>query len=96
MILLWRAAFANQARLWGFSPVPLGPAGASEKARTQNRAQGGGACAAGRLKDLEFAAAVLKLGLARAPVLRARIAKLMTASASERALSSLTIVLRAV
>jgi hypothetical protein len=52
--------------------------------------------AAGRLKDLEMVGAVLKLRLARVRTLRARLAKLLPISASERAVSSLTIVLREV
>lgn len=52
--------------------------------------------AAGRLKDLELAGAVLKLRLAKVPTLRERLAKLTPVSASEQALSSLTIVLREV
>ncbi|MCX6922935.1 MAG: hypothetical protein NT154_06960 [Verrucomicrobia bacterium] len=52
--------------------------------------------AAGRLKDLELAGAVLKLRLARVASLRARLAKLLPASAREQALSSLTIVLKEV
>ncbi len=50
--------------------------------------------AAGRLKDLELAGAMLKLRLARVRTLRARIARLNPASASEQALSCLTTVLR--
>lgn len=50
--------------------------------------------AAGRLKDLELAGAVLKLRLARVSTLRTRIAKLVPVSASELALSSLSVVLR--
>lgn len=50
--------------------------------------------AAGRLKDLELAGAVLKLRLARVPTLRARLAKLMPYSAREQAISSLMAVLR--
>jgi len=52
--------------------------------------------AAGRLKDLELAGAVLKLRLARVRTLRARVAKLNPASASEQALSCLATVLREV
>jgi hypothetical protein len=52
--------------------------------------------AAGRLKDLELAGAILKLHLAKAPTLRARLTKLMPISAREQALSYLTIVLREV
>jgi hypothetical protein len=52
--------------------------------------------AAGRLKDLELAGAVLKLRLARVATLRRRLAKLLPISASEQALSSLTTVLREV
>ena len=52
--------------------------------------------AASRLKDLELAGALLKLRLARVPTLRARLAKLVPVSASDQALSSLTIVLREV
>ncbi len=50
--------------------------------------------AAGRLKDLEFVGAMLKLHLARVSTLRARVLKLIPASAGEQALSVLTIVLR--
>ena len=50
--------------------------------------------AAGRLKDLEFAGAVLRLRLARVRILRARMAKLAPASARERALSSLKVAWR--
>jgi hypothetical protein len=52
--------------------------------------------AAGRLKDLELAGAVLKLRLARVSTLRARLAKLIPASARKVAVSSLTTVLREV
>jgi hypothetical protein len=52
--------------------------------------------AAGRLKDLELAGAVLKLRLARVSTLRARVSQLTAASASEQACSSLTAVLREV
>ena len=52
--------------------------------------------AAGRLKDLELAAAVLKLRLAKVRTLRARLAKLFPGSVSERALLFLTTVLREV
>jgi uncharacterized nucleotidyltransferase DUF6036 len=52
--------------------------------------------AAGRLKDLELAGAILKLRLAKVPTLRARLAKLLPISVSEQALSFLTIVLREV
>lgn len=52
--------------------------------------------AAGRLKDLELAGALLKLRLARVRTLRARIAKLVPAPASERAHSCLTTLLREV
>ena len=52
--------------------------------------------AAGRLKDLELAGAILKLRLARVSTLRARLAKLSRVSAREQALSSLTHVLREV
>jgi hypothetical protein len=52
--------------------------------------------AAGRLKDLELAAAVLILRLARVSTLRARLAKLIPISAREHALSSLSTVLREV
>lgn len=45
--------------------------------------------AAGRLKDLELAGAVLKLHLAKVRTLRARLAKLMPESAREPALISL-------
>lgn len=50
--------------------------------------------AAGRLKDLELAGAIIKLRLARVPTLRARLAKLIPLSVTEQALSSLTAVLR--
>ncbi len=52
--------------------------------------------AAGRLKDLELAGAVLKLRLARVPTLRARLSQLTPASVSEQAFLSLTAVLREV
>lgn len=52
--------------------------------------------AAGRLKDLELAGAVLKLRLARVRTLRERLKKLVPLSASEQALSFLTAVLREV
>jgi hypothetical protein len=52
--------------------------------------------AAGRLKDLELAGALLKLRLAKVPTLRARLAKLMSVSAREQALSCMAIVLREV
>jgi len=52
--------------------------------------------AAGRLKDLEFAGAVLKFRLARVSTLRARLAKIIPVSAREQAVLSLTIVLREV
>lgn len=50
--------------------------------------------AAGRLKDLELAGAILKLRLASIRTLRARIAKLLPVSANADALCSLTSVLR--
>jgi hypothetical protein len=50
--------------------------------------------AAGRLKDLELAGAVLKLHLARVRTLRARLGRLLPISSREQALSSLTSVLR--
>jgi hypothetical protein len=50
--------------------------------------------AAARLKDLEFAGAVLGLRLAKAATLRARIAKLIPESARESALLSLATILR--
>jgi hypothetical protein len=50
--------------------------------------------AAGRLKDLEMAGAILKLRLAKIPTLRARLAKLIPVSAREQTLSSLAFVLR--
>jgi hypothetical protein len=49
--------------------------------------------AAGRLKDLELAGAALKLRLARVATLRARLAKMIPASAREQAGSSLRSVL---
>lgn len=49
--------------------------------------------AAGRLKDLELAGAILKLNLARIRILRARISKLVPVSAREQARSCLTSVL---
>jgi hypothetical protein len=52
--------------------------------------------AAGRLKDLELAGAVLKLRLARVRTLRVRLAKLFPVSAREQARSCLTTVLREV
>ena len=52
--------------------------------------------AAGRLKDLELAGAILKLRLARVRILRARIAKLPPPLAREQALWSLNHVLRGV
>ncbi len=52
--------------------------------------------AAGRLKDLELAGAMLRLRLARVSTLRARLAKLIPVSARARAFSSLTAVLREV
>jgi hypothetical protein len=52
-----------------------------------------GKLAAGRLKDLELAAAMIKLHLVRISTLRARVARLFPASAVEYALSSLTSVL---
>jgi hypothetical protein len=52
--------------------------------------------AAGRLKDLELAGAVLKLHLASVRTLRNRIAKLLPVSARELAQTSLTSVLREV
>ena len=52
--------------------------------------------AAGRLKDLELAGAVLKLRLAKVPTLRARIGRLIPVSAREPALYFLTAVLREV
>ena len=52
--------------------------------------------AAGRLKDLELAGAILKLRLASARTLRARIAKLLPLSAREQGRSSLTNLLREV
>ena len=52
--------------------------------------------AAGRLKDLELAGAVLKFRLANLRTLRARLSKLFPVSASEQAFSSLTAVLREV
>jgi hypothetical protein len=53
-----------------------------------------GKLAAGRLKDLELAGALLKLRLARVRTLRVRVAKLNPASAGEQALSCLTAVMR--
>jgi hypothetical protein len=50
--------------------------------------------AAGRLKDLELAGAILKLHLAKASTLRSRLTKLMPISAREQALACLTFVLR--
>lgn len=50
--------------------------------------------AAARLKDLEFAGALLKLRLARLSTLRARILKLRPTFASKQASSSLATVLR--
>jgi len=52
--------------------------------------------AAGRLKDLELAGAVLKLRLAGVRTLRTRTAKLFPPSAIERAQTTLTNVLREV
>ena len=52
--------------------------------------------AAGRLKDLELIGAILKLRRAKAPTLRARLQKLTSIPARERALSSLNVVLREV
>ena len=52
--------------------------------------------AAGRLKDLELAGAILKLRLARVRTLRRRITMLLPRSASERARTSLPDVLREV
>lgn len=52
--------------------------------------------AAGRLKDLELAGAVIKLRLASVSTLRARLAKLSPGSSRELAFSSLTYVLREV
>jgi hypothetical protein len=52
--------------------------------------------AAGRLKDLELAGAILKLRLASLRTLRARIAKLIPASAAEQARSCLKVVCREV
>lgn len=52
--------------------------------------------AAGRLKDLELAGAILKLRLASVRTLRARIAKLLPVSARELASGSLANVLREV
>ena len=52
--------------------------------------------AASRLKDLEFAGAILKLNMANVGTLRARLARLVPASAREQAVSSLTTVLREV
>lgn len=49
--------------------------------------------AAGRLKDLELAGAVLKLHLASVRTLRARLARLLPISSRRRALSSLISVL---
>ena len=51
--------------------------------------------AAGRLKDLELAGALLKLRLVELRTLRARIRRLLPVSAKERAFSSLAMVLRA-
>jgi hypothetical protein len=50
--------------------------------------------AAGRLKDLEMAGALLHLRLANASTLRARIVKLIPVSAREHARASLTTILR--
>jgi hypothetical protein len=50
--------------------------------------------AAGRLKDLEFAGAVLKLRLAKARALRSRLAKLLPISARNQALANLVSVCR--
>ena len=52
--------------------------------------------AAGRLKDLELTGAVLKLGLAKLPSLRRRLAKLLPVSARGEALLSLKAVLTGV
>jgi hypothetical protein len=51
---------------------------------------------AGRLKDLEFSGAILRLRLAKVSTLRTRIAKLTPVSAREQAVLSLMIVLREV
>lgn len=50
--------------------------------------------AAGRLKDLELAGAILKLRLAKISTLRARVVRMSPASAREQASSSLRSVLR--
>lgn len=50
--------------------------------------------AAGRLKDLELASAVLKLRLARVPTLRFRISRLSPTSARKQACLSLATVVR--
>ena len=52
--------------------------------------------AAGRLKDLELAGALLKLRLASVPTLRRRLVKLFPTSAREQARSSLAVVMREV
>jgi hypothetical protein len=50
--------------------------------------------AAGRLKDLELAGAMLRLRLAKVPSLRTRVAKLIPVSARDQAQSCLASVLR--